>query len=182
MALYPKLWPTPVHDPSTTDSNICFQQRLLLASRTVLVEVNCAHAPSSSERNPQTTLKLRDDLNIKLSALNDGNFNLADSPKDRTKIRDIQTLECGAYLFELNSPAAATRFRSYCSEFNLLLTSLGRSAHAKNKGYNLVFRFVPCKSSFDPSCYRQTTLPMISSHSNSSPNGSQTFRTPSSSQ
>jgi hypothetical protein len=143
--------PSLSHDPSTTDSDIRLQQRLLLASRTVLVEVDRAHAPSSSERNPQTVLKLRDDLNAKLSDLDDGNFDLADSPGDRTKIRGIQTLERGAYLFELNSPAAAARFRSYCSEFNLLLTSLGRSAHAKDKGYNLVFRFVPCQSSFDPS-------------------------------
>jgi hypothetical protein len=139
--------PPPSHDPSTTDSDT----RLLLASRTVLVEVDHAHTPSSSDRNPQITLKLHDDLNIKLSALDEGNFDIANSPKDRTKIRGIQILERGAYLFELNSPASATCFHSYCSEFNLLLSSLSRSAYAKNKGFNLVFRFVPCQSSFDPS-------------------------------
>jgi hypothetical protein len=54
-------------------------------------------------------------------------------------------------LFELNTPAAADRFRSYCEEFNLLTASLGRSARVKAKAYHLVFRFVPCQSSFDPS-------------------------------
>jgi hypothetical protein len=51
----------------------------------------------------------------------------------------------------MNSPAAATRFRTYCTQFDLLTSSLGVSARVKNKAYNLVFRFVPCQSSFDPS-------------------------------
>ena len=54
------------------------------------------------------------------------------------------------FLFELNSPAAAACFRSYCSEFNLLTSYLGRAAHVKDKAYNLVFRFVPCQGNFDP--------------------------------
>ena len=143
--------PPSSHDPSTTDHDIRVQQRLLLASRTILVEINLTHASSPTDRTPQAALKIRDDLNKRLSDLDEGNLELVNSPDDNTKIRGIQTLERGAYLFEMNSPAAADRFRTYCSDFDLLTSSLGVSARVKDKAYNLVFRFVPCQSSFDPS-------------------------------
>jgi hypothetical protein len=147
----PNSCPSSLHDPSASDSNVRIQQRLLLASRTVLIEIDRSHASSPTERTPQIALKIRDDLNKRLCDLDAGNFGLVDRPGENTKIRGIQTLERGAYLFELNSPAAADRFRSYCVEFDLLTASLGVSARVKDKAFNLVFRFVPRQSSFDPS-------------------------------
>jgi hypothetical protein len=122
----PNSHPSPAHDSSASDSDVRIQQRLLLASRTVLVEVDRSRVSSPTKRTPQAALKIRDDLNKRLSDLDAGNFGLADSPGEKTIIRGIQTLERGAYLFELNTPDAAVRFRSYCLEFNLLTASLGR--------------------------------------------------------
>ena len=142
--------PLSPYDPSASESDTRLRQRLLLASRTVLVEAGPAASSSSAGRTPQAALKIHDDLNKKLCDLDEGNLELVNSPDDKTIIRGIKTLERGAVLFELNSPAAAARFRSYCSEFNLLTSYLGRAAHVKNKAYNLVFRFVPCQGNFDP--------------------------------
>ncbi|KIM73080.1 hypothetical protein PILCRDRAFT_15528 [Piloderma croceum F 1598] len=147
----PNSCPSSTHDPTASDSDIRIQQRLLLASCTVLIEIDHSHASSPTERTPQIALKICDDLNKRLCDLDAGNFGLVDCPGENTKIRGIQTLERGAYLFELNSPAAADRFHSYCVEFDLLTASLGVSVCVKDKAFNLVFRFVPCQSSFDPS-------------------------------
>jgi hypothetical protein len=147
----PTSHPPSTHDPFAMDHNIRIQQCLLLASHTILVKVNPTHASSSTDRTPQTALKTHNDLNKRLSDLNEGNLELVNSPGDSTKICGIQTLERGTYLIEMNSPTATDHFRTYCLDFDLLTSSLGVSADVKDKAYNLIFRFVPCQSSFDPS-------------------------------
>ncbi|KIM76687.1 hypothetical protein PILCRDRAFT_91481 [Piloderma croceum F 1598] len=111
--------PPSSHDPSATDHDIHVQQCLLLASRTIVIEINPTHASSPTDCTPQAALKIRDDLNKRLNNLDEGNLKLVNSPDDNTKIHGIQTLERGTYLIEMNSPAAADRFHTYLSEVEL---------------------------------------------------------------
>lgn len=143
--------PPSSHDPSAAAHDVRLQQRLLLASRTVLIEVDLTNESTPKDRSPQAALKLHDALNKRLQELDETNLELlaSSTSEDKSKIRGIQTLERGAYLVELNSPASAIRFRSYCMEFDILAEHLGVTACIKSKAFNLVLRFVPC-SLFKP--------------------------------
>ena len=154
------LWPSlpsaaslpPVsHDPSQSANEVRVQQRLLLASRTVLIEVDHSSRSAPKDRLSKATASLRDTLNKCLQELDSDNADLSDTTDVKTKIHGIQSLERGAYLVKLDSPASATCFRSYCTDFDLLTAHLGLSASIKSKAFNLVFRFIPCDGAFDPS-------------------------------
>ncbi|KAF8815312.1 hypothetical protein BYT27DRAFT_7080241, partial [Phlegmacium glaucopus] len=76
---------------------------------------------------------------------------LGDSNKTKTSIRGIQAIGQGAFLLDLDSPESANRLRTYSAEHpDFLPSHLGSSAAIKTKGYNVIFKFVPCTGNFDP--------------------------------
>ena len=73
--------------------------------------------------------------------------------KPATTIRGIQYFKCGAFLLDMDSSESANCLKTYATKpgSTLITTTFGKSALFKPKGYNLIFKFVPCTGNFDPS-------------------------------
>lgn len=149
----PSSLPSNKHNPASPTQDIRLQQRVLLAARTVLVQIDLNDESSPKDRSPLANSRLRVAMNNYLDKqlVLDRELGFCDEEPKKTSIRGIQTLDRGAYLFELDSPSSADRFRSQASFTDLLTSHLGESATVKPKGHNLVFSFVPCDGAFDPS-------------------------------
>ena len=158
---WPSLRPSPpslppnTYDPASPSSTTRLRQRLLLASRTVLVHVDPGDDLAPTDRTPPALQDLRISINKDLDEYDDLSphlFTSNNGTSTKTIIRGLQALKRGAFLFDLDSAASADRFRHYAKEHPGFLPShLGLSATVKPKNFNLIFKFVPCTSGFDPS-------------------------------
>jgi len=101
--------------------------------------------------------KLRDVVN---KCLNDLDLDIQEfmleddgAIKPATTIYGIQYFERGAFLLNMDSPKSANRLKTYAIKpgSTLITTTFNKSASFKPKGYNLIFKFVPCTGDFDPS-------------------------------
>ncbi|KAF8055947.1 hypothetical protein FPV67DRAFT_1536105 [Lyophyllum atratum] len=148
----PSSIPPPTFNPATSDQHTRLQQRVLRASRTVLVEVDRNHESTPTDRSPSSIFAIREAMNKLLADLDEAEPGEA-RPAEKTRIRGITALERGAFLFELVSADAARRFREYAKDqyTGLLTGHLGETATVKAKAHNLIVRFVPCGGMFDPS-------------------------------
>ncbi|KAF5378885.1 hypothetical protein D9615_006982 [Tricholomella constricta] len=157
----PPTAPSAAFNPSATEQHTRLQQRLLRGARTILVEANPDDDLAPTDRSPAGTYAVRLAMNKQLEELDralEGNSYITEEgesapAESQTYIRGLAALDRGAYLFEMSTTDAARRFREYATDPTLafLKSHLGASARIKAKAYNLVFRFVPCGSFFDPS-------------------------------
>ena len=99
-------------------------------------------APSS--RTIEDQRKLRDDLTRKLTEavrVSDPDFN---NPR---AIRGVKILNNFDVLLEFDSDASTNLFRKHA---DTILSQFCTSARIRPRLFPLIFRFVPCKGSFDP--------------------------------
>ena len=143
-------------NPKVSTHHTRIQQRLLLAARSLLIQLAPTQGNTPLNPSPTAISKLRDDLNKELHSLDELEFAFHDDVNIRntkTSIRGIKPLERGAYLLDLDSAESVARFKAYAAEptSSLISSHFGESASIRLKGHNLVFKFVPCTGDFDPS-------------------------------
>lgn len=126
------------------------QQRIHQAARLILIQVDPPTTFPSPSPNPQALTKIRDDINTHLKDLDEFELDPDSSDPLKTVVKGIQALNRGGFLFELDSPKSAERFKDRCSSTDLVTKHFGTSAKVKAKHFNLIIRFVPCDGTFDP--------------------------------
>lgn len=143
--------PSSNFNPDASAKHSRLQQRIIQAARTVIIDVDPTAMSSPKDRSPEANHKLCEDMNKRLHELDELHAPFDDT-NPTTTIRGVKSLERGAFRFDLDSPESATRFKTYAtrSADKLLSTFLGSTAAVKTKGYNVIFKFVPCRGSFDP--------------------------------
>jgi len=141
----------PCHYDPQAPHLACIQQQLLSSARTLLIQID------PKDRSPTANSKLRDVVKKHLNNLDldTQEFTLEDdgAVKPVTTICGIQYFECGAFLLDMDSSESANCLKTYTTKpgSTLITTTFSKSALFKPKGYNLIFKFVPCTGDFDPS-------------------------------
>lgn len=139
---------------SPSPLNDRLHQRLLLASRSILISTDPADPSSPKDPNQDSLHSLRDEINKRLSSADETEnaFIAPNEPKRNTRVRGIAPLKGNSFILELNSPHAASHFKDYCatSPNTILSPTLGNSSIIKHRRYNLIVKFVPCNGIFDP--------------------------------
>jgi hypothetical protein len=137
--------------PSSSPAIAKIQQCTILATKQLMIEYGpLAEGETPKERSNKSQRALHDLFNNWLTA--DSDPTEKEIPRSPLRVRSITIFEQPAILLEFDSAAGKEQFATLCnSNTELLVNSLGPNAHIKPRNYPIIFCFVPCDGSFDPS-------------------------------
>ena len=136
-----------VHTALSTP-HIKIQQRTLLAAKQLLIELGTLDELSPPvERSIQNQRSHRDLLNGWFDDDDKANNNFTAPSK---AVRNVTIFDRPALLIEFDSPGSKNRFIKLCDSSPDLLAKLGPNAQIRLRTYPVIFKFVPCSGSFDP--------------------------------
>ncbi|KAG6882616.1 hypothetical protein C0993_009844 [Termitomyces sp. T159_Od127] len=155
--------PNPLNQPTAVsalppEDKVQVQQRVLRDARMVLIKFNPMDNAAPSDLTISGTAKLCKSLNKTLKELDSKETALAaaedgevEVSTPRTHAIGLKLVNAGVYLTEFDTADLADRFCHYSiTHWEVFNGIFGNSTDIIAKTYNLIARFVPCESSFDP--------------------------------
>ena len=125
--------------PPTSLAEIKIQQRMALAARRILLELDPNDPLCPKDRSTEPALRFRDKINLALASLPSINGR-------RPAVKAASALENRGYLLEATDPATIALISSHTD----ILANISPSIRIQQQSFSVVLRFVPCNSDFDP--------------------------------
>ena len=132
-------------NPEVPEYVRCIENRLCIQEHQVYIFFDNKAADSLKERNSSAAYMLRSKINEWIQSL-DQETNQITSTLGQL-IRVLQFTEYSTMLLEFDSKPHADRFQTYCKDKGLL-TCICSTVKIQARTYCVVFKFIPCDSSF----------------------------------